>query len=270
MSFLKVFKRSMATLAFLSRLTALRRLSLFFGIALVLAFWLRTNAAPMTQESPIDPTQQNSPFATATPDPFATATPDPFATATPDPFATATPDPFATATPDPFATATPDPFATATPDPFATATPDPFATATPDPFATATPDPFATATVDAGIAPDVTSPPDETTTLLLPLPPVDRPIAEPPATEPLNLALIITDVLSSMANVAVWLWFVCGSLIFFVVAGVIGGIYFSQRERERYDLYTLEPDEHAHFDVEQKTERRVRPPDDDVWPASLP
>jgi hypothetical protein len=99
---------------------------------------------------------------------------------------------------------------------------------------------------------------------------VDRPIAEPPATEPLNLALIINDVLSSMANVAVWLWFVCGSLIFFVVAGVIGGIYFSQRERERYDLYTLEPDEHAHFDVEEKTERRVRPPDDDVWPASLP
>ena len=238
MSFLKVFKRSTATLAFLCRLTALPRLSLFFGIALVLAFWLRTSAAPMTQESPIDPTQQNSPFATATPDPFATATPDPFATATPDPFATATPDPFATATPDPFATATPDP--------------------------------FATATVDAGSAPDVTSPPDETTTLLLPLPPVDRPIAEPPATEPLNLALIITDVLSSMANVAVWLWFVCGSLIFFVVAGVIGGIYFSQRERERYDLYTLEPDEHAHFDVEQKTERRVRPPDDDVWPASLP
>ncbi|MBI1298116.1 hypothetical protein GC175_24545 [bacterium] len=214
MSFLKVFKRSAATLAILPRLTTLRRLSLFLGIALVLAFWLQTDAAPMTQGSPIDSTQQNSPFATPTPDPFATPTPDPFATATPDP--------------------------------------------------------FATAAVDAGIAPDTTATPDETTTLLLPLPPVDRPIAEPPATEPLNLAMIINDVLSSMANVAVWLWFVCGSLIFFVVSGVIGGIYFSQRERARYDLYTLEPDEHAHFDVEDKTERRMRPPDDDVWPASLP
>jgi hypothetical protein len=180
---------------------------------------------------------------TATPDPFAfpTATPDPFA------FPTNTPDPFA------FPTDTPDPFA------FPTETPDPFAfpTDTPDPFATSTPDPFATEE----------EPPSEEDESLPSLPLADRPIEASPVSSPDTFG-IIGSVVSSMASVAAWLWFLCGSLIFFVVAGIVGGLLFSQRERDRYDLYRVEPEESPLLEVVEppKPERR----DDDIWPASLP
>ncbi len=185
--------------------------------------------------------------------------------------------PLPTSTPDPFATATPDPFATATPDPFATATPDPFATATPDPFATATPDPFATVTAEPFVIPDDSGgqgSPDIAPTPLLLIPPADGAIAPAPVQEPVVPFDLIGAVLRSMADVAVWLWFVCGSLIFFIVAGAVGGFYFSQRERRRYDLYALTPDDHADlYQTELLTEEKrtqAKAKDDDIWPASLP
>jgi hypothetical protein len=213
----------------------------------LLGLWLSAGAAHS------QPLQQISPMETATPDPFAfpTETPDPFA------FPTNTPDPFA------FPTNTPDPFAfpTETPDPFAfpTETPDPFAfpTETPDPLATSTPDPFAIEE----------EPPSEEEGSLLGLPPADRPIEVAPTSSP-DAFGVIGSVISSMASVAAWLWFLCGSLIFFVVAGIVGGLLFSQRERHRYYLYRVEPEESPLLEVIEpsKPERR----DDDIWPASLP
>ncbi|MEZ4837378.1 MAG: hypothetical protein R2873_36180 [Caldilineaceae bacterium] len=218
------------------------RLSILLGIAISLAFWLRVGATPMTQTSVVDPTQQNSNVPTPT-----TAPPDTPTTPPQDTPTTAPP---------------------AVTDAPAQVTP------TSAPIDTQPPRPQDTPTAEVGVAPDVAATPDVSPTALLLLPPVDRDIAPPPAEEPLNFGTVVDDVLRSMADVAVWLWFVCGSLIFFVVAGIIGGIYFGQRERQRYDLYTLEPDDHDHFhdhfEVEQQETRRPSPPDDDVWPASLP
>ncbi|MBX2999835.1 MAG: hypothetical protein KF893_15045 [Caldilineaceae bacterium] len=181
------------------------------------------------------PSQQISPMETNTPDPFAfpTETSDPFA------FPTDTPDPFA------FPTDTPDPFV------FPTDTPDLFV------FPTDTPDPFANEEEPYG----------EEGESLINLPPVDRPIAAAPASSPDALG-VIGGVISSMANVAAWLWFLCGSLIFFVVAGIVGGLLFSQRERHRYDLYQVEPEENPLIEVVEPPQPKKR--EDDIWPSSLP
>lgn len=211
--------------------------ALLFCTSGLLWLWLSAGAAHS------QPLQQISPMETATPDPFVfpTNTPDPFA------FPTNTPDPFAlpTETPDPFA------FPTETPDPFA------FPTEAPVPLATNTPDPFAVEE----------TPPSQEDESLLGLPPADRPIEVAPTSSPDAFGVIGT-VISSMASVAAWLWFLCGSLIFFIVAGIVGGLLFSQRERHRYDLYRVEPEESPLLEVVEppKSERR----DDDVWPASLP
>jgi hypothetical protein len=182
------------------------------------------------------PFQQISPVETSTPDPFA------FPTETPDPFA------FPTETPDPFA------IPTETPDPFAvpTETPDPLT------FPTETPDPFA----------NEEEPPGAEGESLLGLPPADRPIEASSDLSSPDAFGVIENVIASMASVAAWLWFLCGSLIFFVVAGIVGGLLFSQRERHRYDLYQVEPEESPLLEVVEpaKPERRG----DDSWPASLP
>jgi hypothetical protein len=100
------------------------------------------------------------------------------------------------------------------------------------------------------------------------IPPADGSMERVPVSPTLDAFGVIASVVASMAQVAAWIWFLCGSLIFFIVAGIVGGLLFSQRERHRYDLYLVEPEENPLLEVVDppKTEKR----DDDIWPASLP
>ena len=73
-------------------------------------------------------------------------------------------------------------------------------------------------------------------------------------------------VLNSVGMTLTLLWFLAGSVLFFVTAGVLAGLSFRVRERNRFALsddsdspYTLEAPEAS------------APPDADKnWPASLP
>ena len=40
----------------------------------------------------------------------------------------------------------------------------------------------------------------------------------------------------SIVMTATWIWFLVGTLVFFVVAGVLVGLAFWQNERHRFDL----------------------------------
>jgi hypothetical protein len=105
------------------------------------------------------------------------------------------------------------------------------------------------------------------------IPDVNRPVVTSP-THQQTQAETVLDFLSlllvSTTNAAAWIWLVCGSLIFFVVAGIVAGIYFSQRKRERYHLYTLTPDERWEHEVIKEETPRQAKKDEDIWPASLP
>lgn len=157
------------------------------------------------------------------------------------------------------ATSTPDPalFPTETPTLVPTETPDPalFPTETPPPLPTETPLP----------APENGLPGDPAESADAPTP-VDRPQArvESPTLDAFG---VIGRVVASMASVAAWIWLLCGSLIFFVVAGIVGGLLFSQRERHRYDLYVVEAEDEPRYDVIEPPSSDPR--DDDSWPASL-
>lgn len=215
-------------------------IALVAAAAMLLGVWLTGWATPALQD--FSPLQQTSPL-----DPFATDTPDPFA------FPTDTPDPFI------FPTDTPDPFA------FPTDTPDPFVfpTDTPDPFAFPTDIP--TDSFDGGAAPVTTETPG--TTIFVPevVQSGEQAVeSAPPTPQPAPLRYV-GSVLSGMFSVAAWIWLLCGSLIFFTVAGVVGGLYAARHERHRYELYVLEPAESPYLAVEE-----AQPDDDDTWPASLP
>ncbi|RME60329.1 MAG: hypothetical protein D6790_09430, partial [Caldilineae bacterium] len=61
-----------------------------------------------------------------------------------------------------------------------------------------------------------------------------------------------------------WIWFVCGSLVFFIVAGIVAGLGFYRRERNRYQLYDLTSDEETGTQPQAQAGE-----DDDIWPPSL-
>lgn len=131
------------------------------------------------------------------------------------------------------------------PTPAATETPSPTATETPSPTATPTPTPTATATmrpVEAAALP-----------------------AAPMTTFPL-----FTQVLDAAVAAAGWIWFLCGSLIFFVTAGILAGLGFRRQERRRYALVDAEIDEDTYEIDTTLTSLRPGPAADDNWPASLP
>jgi hypothetical protein len=148
-------------------------------------------------------------------------------------------------------------------------------TETPDPFAAPveTSEPFIAPTetpadiLPDSVAPEETATPTETPTPSAMAPQIQQPIALPTLIPPPDPLSYVGSVITGMGNVAAWLWLLCGSLIFFVVAGLVGGLYFSRQERHRYDLYVLEPDESPDLELTKPT------PDDDsdsIWPASLP
>ncbi len=109
---------------------------------------------------------------------------------------------------------------TSTFTPLPTETPSPTPTITPTPTATRE-RPLATSTVQIiAVAPNATQRPVATA-------------APPPAPDYL---LFFANFVDSIIATAGRIWFVCGSVLFFVVAGLVVGLYFRQQEQNRFNL----------------------------------
>ncbi len=208
-------------------------------LALFLTLWLSEGggSAGLVQESPLSPVETATPTATEPP----AVTPPPTATPTPVP---PTPTPIApTATPT--EARVPVPVDTPTPVPPASPTPE---EASAPAVATATP------TADP----------------LLMLPPVDRPAVSPTPEPTPDLWTFLVVLGGQLAQAGAWVWFLVGSLIFFVIAGLVAGLSFAWAEEHRYQVYRVIPL------VEETQEEEPSPPGgrpdaaEDGWPPSLP
>jgi hypothetical protein len=157
----------------------------------------------------------------------------------------------------------------------------PLPTATTTPSATSTPQPMPTS-----ILPSPTS--TEVATAIPAVPvavvvtatftPTQRPIVPPTPTPTPDRVMLMANIVDSTLAAIGWIWFMFGTLLFFIVAGVLAGLSFRQREQERYDLIeSLEldlTDEDAILDdllnrsTPPLTPDEEKAPDD--WPPSLP
>ena len=108
--------------------------------------------------------------------------------------------------------------------------------------------------------------------------PTQRPIEPPTPTPTPDTVMLVANIIDSTIAAIGWIWFMFGSLIFFIVAGVLAGLSFRQREQERFDL--VEPleldlmDEDAILeDLLNRSPPPLIPDEDDTpddWPPSLP
>lgn len=100
---------------------------------------------------------------------------------------------------------------------------------------------------------------------------VQRPPAYP--TPPPSAVTLFMQIANVAIQAAGWLWFLCGSLIFFVTAGVLAGLGFRQRERGRYAIVDRD-DSAYHTEVTPASASAIQIDpaslDEDHWPASLP
>ena len=103
------------------------------------------------------------------------------------------------------------------------------------------------------------------------LPAGQRPIDYPTPTHTPDFVMAAARTFDVAVTTFGWLWFLVGSLIFFVTAGVVAGLFFRQSEASRFDLpepdYWLEEEPTA-GDPRTPSPREPRP--DDEWPANLP
>lgn len=98
-----------------------------------------------------------------------------------------------------------------------------------------------------------------------------RPIEYPTPTHTPDFVMAAARTFDTAVTTLGWLWFLVGSLIFFVTAGVVAGLFFRQSEKSRFSLpeadYWLEEEPPA-GDPRTPSQRESRP--DDEWPADLP
>lgn len=230
-------------------------------IAVFVTAWLTLSVPTphsLAQDSPPGTPEQQGQSPIGTPEgelATDTATPTPTPTETPVEPPTATPTETPSETPSPPA----EPAAETPTPPLAepsTEAPAP----TPEEGATSTPEPAAS---PQGIAPgeQATESVEITPETATPTP---RPIAFPSPTPTPNVLVLMDRALTGLLGAAAWIWFVCGSLLFFVVAGIVAGLGFYRRERNRYRLYELSPDEEMPAQSQDQTGE-----DDDAWPPSL-
>jgi hypothetical protein len=95
-----------------------------------------------------------------------------------------------------------------------------------------------------------------------------RPIELPTPTATPDYLLVAARTVDTFMLTATWIWFLAGSLVFFVVAGVLAGLSFRQNERQRYDLLN----DGLWIDDDFLLPPPPPPRDEDVdnWPDSLP
>jgi hypothetical protein len=101
--------------------------------------------------------------------------------------------------------------------------------------------------------------------------PTQRSLTLPTPTALPNLPDLFSQVLSSAISTLGILWFLVGSLVFFVTAGVIAGMSFRQSNRQRYNLYALEEVEDEEVEESEPTSpaSSQNKNDGDHWPTSL-
>lgn len=110
---------------------------------------------------------------------------------------------------------------------------------------------------------------------------VVRPLEYPSPTPVPDLLILFAKVVDASIAAAGWIWFLCGSLIFFVTAGVLAGLGVRRQYRPRYALVgnagDSEDDPYQTIDTPPPAPAPVPPSrpastssDDDYWPASLP
>lgn len=218
--------------------------------------WLTFAASPprsLAQDSPAatPAEQEQSPVETPveqgqSPSETPTFTPTSTATDTPVPVEAPTETPTDTPGPPP-----PEP-STDTPTPLSSPPEE-----APPPGATVTPQ---------GTGPGTQEPPTvEAEQALATETPTPRPVAFPTPTPTPSILVLMDRSLTGLLGAAAWIWFVCGSLVFFIVAGIVAGLGFYRQERNRYRLYELTPDEETPVRSQAQTGE-----DEDIWPPSLP
>ena len=99
-----------------------------------------------------------------------------------------------------------------------------------------------------------------------------RPLAEPTAGPALDTRSFFVRVLESAGSTMALLWFLGGSVLFFITAGVLAGLSFRAKEQARF---SLEPGgENAEMLAQPQPEPPLPPQSnskaDDTWPESLP
>jgi hypothetical protein len=106
-----------------------------------------------------------------------------------------------------------------------------------------------------------TSTPDQIS--MLPSGPTQRPIEPPTPGATGDSRFFFAQVLDAAGATLAMLWFLGGSVLFFVTAGVLAGLAFRSKERDRYEL---DPNR----DQSDFTAQALPPHDGDDWPESLP
>lgn len=111
------------------------------------------------------------------------------------------------------------------------------------------------------------------------LPEGQRPIIYPTPTPTPDFVMAAARTFDVAVATMGWIWFLVGSLIFFVTAGIVAGLFFRQSEARRYDLpepdYWLEEDpsaQNAEGKQARTPSKSTSPGEsaDEEWPADLP
>ncbi len=98
-----------------------------------------------------------------------------------------------------------------------------------------------------------------------------RPIVYPTPTATADALLFMASTVDAMVATAGWIWFLAGSLVFFVTAGIVAGLFFRQADAQRYDLRDQEPDAWLTPDDALPGQAgRAAPIPEDDWPENLP
>lgn len=97
-----------------------------------------------------------------------------------------------------------------------------------------------------------------------------RPVVPPTPTATPDTLLFAAQTVDTIIAAAGWIWFLAGSLIFFVTAGVIAGLFFRQAESRRFDLHESYADEWQPDPTAAPASGRDPQPTEDEWPDHLP
>jgi hypothetical protein len=87
----------------------------------------------------------------------------------------------------------------------------------------------------------------------------------PTPTPPADPLLFAAKLIDSAAQAATWVWFICGSLIFFIVAGYVAGLGLQSRDSDRFELIEFSETKASGPQGSDDSESG-----DEYWPSSLP